>query len=138
MIEPAAEHFGPEPDRLVAEQKIEPHVSVIGKSTHQDATFSRAKFTYYTETDTYKCPEGKPLTTSCRIVNEGPSGLYLGGTCDCDPCPKQKFCPNSPAAGSRAASTRASPYKRFYLPILLHIGMSACASSKTYAGRAHD
>jgi hypothetical protein len=116
MIELAAEHFGLEPDWLVAEQKIEPHVSVIGKSSHQDGTGSRAEFIYDTETDTYKFPEGKTLTTSRRIVNEGPSGLYLGSTCDCDPRPlKQKFCPNSPAAGSRAASTRASPYR----PVLL-------------------
>src|SRR5919112_331108 len=86
MLERTADRFGLKPERLagdsaygsaemlhwlVDEQKIEPHVPVIDKSERQDGTFSRADFTYDPETDTYTCPEGKTLTTSGRIVNEG-------------------------------------------------------------------
>nr|WP_244627217.1 transposase [Microvirga tunisiensis] len=83
---------------LVEEQKIEPHVPVIDKSTRQDGTFSRAEFTYDAGADPYTCPEGKTLTTSGRIVNEGTTHIYLGITFDCGPCHlKQQCCPNTPA-----------------------------------------
>ncbi len=98
MLERTAERFGLKPERLaadsaygsaemlhwlVAEQKIEPHVPVIDKSTRGD---------------TYTCPEGKTLTTSGRIVNEGTTRIYLGSTFDCGPCPlKEQCCPNTPA-----------------------------------------
>ena len=50
------------------------------------------------EEDTYTCPEGKTLTTSGRIVNEGTTRIYLGSTFDCAPCHlKQQCCPNTPA-----------------------------------------
>jgi hypothetical protein len=82
----------------VDERKIEPHVPVIDKSERQDGTFSRADFTYGPEADTHTCPEGKTLTTSGRIVNEGTNRLYLGSTFDCGPCPpKRQCCPNTPA-----------------------------------------
>jgi transposase len=83
---------------LVDEQKIEPHVPVIDKSTREDGTFSRSDFTYDPETDTYTCPEGTTLTTSGRIVNEGTTRIYLGSTFDCGPCQlKERCCPNTPA-----------------------------------------
>jgi hypothetical protein len=64
----------------------------------QDGPFSRADFSYDAETDTYICPEGKTLTTSGRIVNEGTNRLHLGSTFDCGPCRlKEQCCPNTPA-----------------------------------------
>jgi hypothetical protein len=113
MLERAAERFGMKPERLAAdsaygsaemlhrlvdEQKIEPHVPVIDKSERQDGTFSRSDFAYGAEADTYTCPDGKTLTTSGRIVNEGANKLYLGSTFDCGPCHlKEQCCPNTPA-----------------------------------------
>jgi IS5 family transposase len=113
MLERTADRFGFKPERLAADsaygsaemlhwlvdgQKIEPHVPVIDKSERQDGTFSRSDFTYDPETDTYTCPEGKTLTTSGRIVNEGTTRIYLGSTFDCGPCPlKEQCCPNTPA-----------------------------------------
>ena len=83
---------------LVDEQKITPHVPVIDKSERQDGTFSRSDFSYDPEADTYSCPEGKTLTTSGRIVNDGTNRLYLGSTFDCGPCHlKERCCPNTPA-----------------------------------------
>ena len=113
MLERTAERFGLKPDRLagdsgygsaemlhwlVEEQRIEPHVPVIDKSTRQDGTFSRADFSYDPGADTYTCPEGNTLTTSGRIVNEGTTRIYLGSTFDCGPCHlKERCCPNTPA-----------------------------------------
>src|ERR671913_368532 len=113
MLERTAERFGLKPERLagdsaygsaemlhwlVEEQKIEPHVPVIDKSERQDGTFSRADFAYDPEADTYTCPEGKTLTTSGTVVNEGTTRIYRGSTFDCAPCHlKEKCCPNTPA-----------------------------------------
>jgi transposase len=113
MLERTAERFGLKPERLAAdsaygsaamlrwlvdEQKIEPHVPVIDKSTREDGTFSRSDFTYDPEADTYTCPEGKILTTSGTVVNEGTTRIYRGSTFDCAPCHlKEKCCPNTPA-----------------------------------------
>ena len=113
MLERTAERFGLKPERLAAdsaygsaemlhwlvdEQKIEPHVPVIDKSARQDGTLSRAEFSYEADADTYTCPEGKTLTTSGRIVNEGTTRIYLGSRFDCGPCPlKEQCCPNTPA-----------------------------------------
>jgi IS5 family transposase len=120
MLERAAERFGLKPERLAAdsaygaaemlhwlvdEQKIEPHVPVIDKSTREDGTFSRSDFNYDPEADTYPCPEGKTLTTSGRIVNEGTNRLYPGSTFDCGPYPSRSAAvPTRQPAGSRAAS----------------------------------
>jgi IS5 family transposase len=120
MLERAAERFGLKPERLagdsaygsaemlhwlVDEQKIDPHIPVIDKSERQDGTFSRSDFTYDLETDTYICPEGKFLTTSGRILNEGTNRLYLGSTFDCGPCRlKEQCCRARQPAGSRAAA----------------------------------
>ena len=113
MLERTAERFGLKPERLagdsaygsaemlhwlVEEQKIAPHVPVIDKSTRQDGTFSRSDFSYDAEADTYTCPEGKTLSTSGTVVNEGTTRIYLGSTFDCGPCHlKQRCCPNTPA-----------------------------------------
>jgi len=113
MIKRAAARFGLYPERLagdsaygaaemlhwlVEERKIAPHIPVIDKSSRQDGTFSRADFSYDPEKDTYTCPEGKMLTTSGTIVNEGTTRLYLGSTFDCGPCLlKERCCPNTPA-----------------------------------------
>ncbi|GEO16387.1 hypothetical protein MAE02_40830 [Microvirga aerophila] len=43
-----------------------------------DGTFSRSDFSHNPEADTYTCPEGKTLTTSGRIVNEGATRIYRG------------------------------------------------------------
>ncbi|WP_262266397.1 IS1182 family transposase [Microvirga yunnanensis] len=111
MLERTTERFGLKPERLAAdsaygsaemlhwlvdERKIEPHVPVIDKSTREDGTFSRSDFKYDPETDTYT--EGKTLTTSGTVVNEGTTRLYRGSTFDCGPCPlKEQCCPNTPA-----------------------------------------
>jgi transposase len=121
MLERTAERFGLKPERLAAdsaygsaemlhwlvdEQKIEPHVPVIDKSTREDGTFSRSDFTYDPETDTYTCPEGTTLTTSGRIVNEGTTRIYLGSTFDCGPVSSRSDAvPIRRRARSRAAST---------------------------------
>jgi len=113
MLERTAERFGLKPERLAAdsaygsaemlhwlvdEQKITPHVPVIDKSERQDGTLSRADFSYDNEADIYTCPEGKILTTSGTVVNEGTTRLYRGSTFDCGPCHlKERCCPNTPA-----------------------------------------
>src|SRR5215203_1043783 len=113
MLERTEERFGLKPQRLAAdsahgsapmlnwlveEQKIEPHVPVIDKSERQDGTFSRADFSYDPEADAYTCPEGKTLTTSGTVVNEGTTRIYRGSTFDCGPCRlKARCCPNTPA-----------------------------------------
>src|SRR5690348_14180909 len=43
---------------LVSERRIEPHVTVIDKSTRRDGTFSREDFHYEPERDVYLCPGG--------------------------------------------------------------------------------
>ncbi len=113
MLERTAERFGLKPERLagdsaygsaemlhwlVEEQKIAPHVPVIDKSERQDGTFARSDFSYDPESDTYTCPEGKTLTTSGTVVNEGTTRIYRGSTFDCGPCHlKEQCCPNTPA-----------------------------------------
>jgi transposase len=113
MLERTVERFGLKPERLagdsaygsaemlhwlVEEQRIAPHVPVIDKSTRQDGTFPRADFTYDAEADAYTCPEGKTLTTSGTVVNEGTTRVYRGSTFDCGPCRlKEQCCPNTPA-----------------------------------------
>lgn len=93
MLERMAERFHLKPGRLagdsaygsaemlrwlVEEQKIEPQVPVLDNPARQDGNLSRSDFTYDPGADTYTCPEGKTLTNSGRIVNEGTNRLYLG------------------------------------------------------------
>jgi hypothetical protein len=113
MIERTADRFGLKPDRLAAdtaygsaemlnwlveERNIAPHVPVIDKSARRDGTFARTDFRYDEGTDTYVCPDGKPLTTTGTLVNDGATLLYRGSTHDCGQCQfKARCCPNTPA-----------------------------------------
>lgn len=113
MVDRTAERFGLRPARLagdsaygsaemlhwlVDERQITPYIPVIDKSSRQDGTFARADFTYDADADTYTCPEGRTLTTSGTVVNEGTTRIYLGSTFDCDPCRlKERCCPKTPA-----------------------------------------
>ena len=109
MVDRTAERFGLRPARLagdsaygaaemlhwlVDERQITPYIPVIDKSSRQDGTFARADFTYDADADTYTCPEGRRLTTSGTVVNEGTTRIYLGSTFDCGPCRlKERCCP---------------------------------------------
>jgi transposase len=120
MLERTAERFGLKPERLAAdsaygsaemlhwlvdEQKIEPHVPVIDKSERQDGTFSRSDFSYDPEADTYTCPEGKTLTTSGTVVNEGTTRIYRAARSIAVPVTSRNSAvPTRRPARSRAAS----------------------------------
>ncbi len=54
---------------LVYDHGIEPHVTVFGKSTRQDGTFSRNDFAYDHVGDVYSRPAGKMLTTTGSRVD---------------------------------------------------------------------
>jgi transposase len=111
MIERAQERFDLYPERLagdmgygsgemlgwlVEDRGIEPHIPVWDRSRREDGTFSREDFTYDNATDTYTCPQGKPLTTTGR-VHDGRTVLYRAAQQHCDSCPmKQRCCPNTP------------------------------------------
>jgi transposase len=83
---------------LVNERGIEPHIPVFDKSERRDGTFSRDAFNYDDRSDSYRCPDGKQLTTSGTLVNEGTTLLYRASKYDCDACAlKPRCCPNSPA-----------------------------------------
>ena len=113
MLERTAERFGLKPERLagdsaygsaemlhwlVEEQKIEPHVPVIDKSTRQDGTFSRADFSYDPERGHLHLSRGQHADDQRPVVNEGTTRIYLGSTFDCGPCHlKERCCPNTPA-----------------------------------------
>jgi Transposase DDE domain len=63
-----------------------------------DDTFSRADFAYHAETDTYRCPGGKRLTTTATVINDGTTLLYRASKQDCRACAlKAQCCPNTPA-----------------------------------------
>ena len=81
---------------LVSERRIEPHVTVIDKSTRRDGTFSREDFHYDPERDVYLCPGGKTLTTTGTRVNDDATVLYLASTADCRSCTlKSQCCPGT-------------------------------------------
>jgi transposase len=82
---------------LVSERRIEPHVTVLDKSTRRDGTFSREDFHYDAEHDVYICPGGKTLTTTGTRVNDDATVLYLASTADCRSCTlKSQCCPSTP------------------------------------------
>lgn len=90
---------------MVDEQGIEPHVPVWEKSGRTDGTFSRADFSYDEVSDSYTCPNGKPLHPRRRHYRhlegrqpkDGQIG-YRASTHDCGVCPlKERCCPNTPA-----------------------------------------
>ena len=93
---------------LVKDKKIAPHIPVIDKSKRDDGTFNREDFTFDKERNVYTCPAGKILTTTGRLVNDGETTLlYLASVLDCRSCLlRARCCPNMPARGFRAASTR--------------------------------
>jgi transposase len=112
MIDRTEERFGLKPERLAAdtaygsaptldwllnERKIAPHIPVIDKSKREDGTFSREDFTFDKERDIYRCPAGKILTTTRKVVNDEQL-LYRASKRDCDVCPfKMRCCPKTPA-----------------------------------------
>jgi hypothetical protein len=109
MIERSLERFDLYPSRLlgdsgygsaemlawlVYEHGIEPHVTVFDKSARTDGIFSRDDFTYDHTGDVYRCPDGKVLTTTGTLVNDGATMLYLASKRDCDRCAlKLRCCP---------------------------------------------
>ncbi len=83
---------------LVEQNAIEPHVTVIEKSTRSDGTFSREEFSYDAGRDIYICPGGKPLNTTGTLVNDGATMLYRASNRDCQSCAlKSRCCPTTPA-----------------------------------------
>jgi transposase len=82
---------------LVSERRIEPHVTVIDKSTRRDGTFSREDFYYDPERDVYLCPGGKTLTTTGTRVNDDATVFYRASKADCQACAlKNRCCPTTP------------------------------------------
>jgi transposase len=83
---------------LVDERGIEPHVTVFDKSARKDDTFAREDFNYDPAGDVYICPDGKALTTTGTLVNDGETLLYRARKADCDACAlRPRCCPNTPA-----------------------------------------
>jgi transposase len=82
---------------LVSERGIDPHVTVLDKSTRHDGTFSREDFHYDPECDAYLCPGGKTLTTTGTRVNDDATVLYRASKADCRTCTlKSQCCPSTP------------------------------------------
>jgi transposase len=85
-------------DWLVNDKAIAPYIPVIDKSKRSDGTFSREDFSYDAEHNVYRCPAGKTLTTTGRLVNGGATLLYRASTRDCGVCAlKSRCCPKEPA-----------------------------------------
>src|SRR5512132_1322923 len=83
---------------LVYEHGIEPHVTVFDKSVRKDGIFARDDFTYDHAGDVYRCPDGKILTTTGTLVNDGATILYMASKRDCDRCVlKSRCCPKQPS-----------------------------------------
>jgi transposase len=112
MIDRTIERFGTWPEKLIAdtgygsaemlawlvEKAIEPHIPVFDKSRRTDGTFSREDFVYDRRRDLYRCPGGKPMSTSGTLVNDGATLLYRASKLDCQGCAlKPRCCPNEPA-----------------------------------------
>ncbi len=113
MIERTEKCFGIHPERLAAnsaygsaemlswlvnQRAIEPHIPVFDKSARADGTFARDDFPYDPETDIYRCPAGKVLTSTGTLVNNGATLLYRASKRDCDICDlKPRCCPKMPA-----------------------------------------
>ena len=92
---------------LVYEHGIEPHVTVLDKSTRQDGTFSRDDFTYDHVGDVYYCPAGKMLTTTGSTVDEA-TLRYRASKYDCQACRlKGRCCQRSRPATCRDRSMKA-------------------------------
>jgi len=82
---------------LVKDKNIAPHIPVIDKSHRDDGTFSREDFAFNKERNVYRCPAGKLLTTTGKLVNDGETLLYCASLTDCRQCSlKERCCPNVP------------------------------------------
>ena len=112
MIERTEDRFGLHPEKLIGdtgygsapmlgwlveERGIEPHIPVIDKSQRTDGTLSRSDFSYDHDCDVYVCPEGKTLTTSGSLVNDGATLIYRASVPDCRACPLKARCTKEPA-----------------------------------------
>ena len=113
MVDRTQERFGLWPERLAAdsaygaaemlawlvhERGIEPHIPVFDKSARTDGSFAREDFAYDHEGDVYVCPDGKTLSCSGTLVNDGATLLYRASKYDCDACElKPRCCPKAPA-----------------------------------------
>lgn len=88
---------------LVEQHGIEPHVPVWDKTERSDGTFSRSKFEWNAQDNTYRCPAGKTLRSHRRNFKVPRSGvtqagqiLYRASEHDCRGCPmKAQCCPNT-------------------------------------------
>jgi hypothetical protein len=87
---------GPMLEWMVEEKGIEPHVPVWDKSERNDGTFSVSDFSWHKTTNEYRCPNGKPLTTTGRVTVDN-TRLYRTRNNDCRHCPdKYRCCPRTP------------------------------------------
>jgi transposase len=127
MLERTQERFALKPKQLAGDvaygtgkmlgwlvkRDIDPHIPVWDKSERDDATFSRADFTYDKERDLYICPGAKPLKTTGRLHADN-TYRYVARKHDCDACAlKPKCCPKTPARRiPRDANEEARDYGR--------------------------
>jgi len=89
---------------MVRDKGIEPHVPVWDKGERSDGTFSRSDFSFDEETDSYTCPNAKPLVRYQRAFKQPRSGIgkdrtirYHANRNDCEACVlKERCCPNTP------------------------------------------
>jgi len=90
---------------MINDKGIEPHVPVWDKGERTDGTFGRSDFIFDEQTDSYTCPNGKPLqrywrkfTTQRTGVTKANTINYHASRSDCTACPfKERCCPNTPA-----------------------------------------
>lgn len=88
-----AQRFGLKPKRLAADtaygnartlrhlvaQGIEPHIPVIGKSTRNDGTLSRAEFQCDRERNLYVCPGGKEFKPTAPPMTAPGTSIWPNG-----------------------------------------------------------
>jgi Transposase DDE domain len=87
---------------MVGQKHIEPHVSVLDKTTRKDNTFSRSEFLWNEQADEYRCPAGnalrsdwRPLRSPRTHITKADTIVYRSSQMDCDGCSmKDRCCPN--------------------------------------------
>ena len=80
----------------LVDRNIEPHIPVWDKAKRNDGTLSRGDFSFDKDADVYRCPQGKTLKTTGKVL-DGTMLYYRSSKYDCDPCPlKYKCCPKAP------------------------------------------
>ena len=78
---------------LVDDKGIEPHIPVWEQSNvAAKGKFTRANFTYDQNKDVYICPDGKELTTSGNVNQDGKTIKYMARRSDCGSCPLKPKC----------------------------------------------